>query len=594
MVSRWFDRFLRMPWATLLPSLVLLPFLLSGAVRFQTGASLGVGLTACLLAAGAAAYAARRFGLPRLTESSARWAGPVTLVVTVVLVAWMYRLWWTPLFAGMPNTMVGVDLGNHLKLYLHFLHRSHKQYEGFVGLYALAHWWKQVLSLGGRTDTSALYYGIRFAHYAALLALPVALASVAYASIARIKGLVRGIVTLALTLPFQLGVLAVVVFPVVQYYQAEGFYSQVVGLYPMLLAWLFYGLVEDVRARFVLGVFWLVVQRFSYGLNLGDMLVTFGYLMAWELHALKPAWLRWAARLFVPVAFTAAYVIFSKLYDLRGMHGYFNNQSVHWAVPTQLFLSAALLSAPTGLRSAGIAVSEASARLWRYAGTFGLFNSGLTVVYFLYDLPFEYYILKYGMYSVVLVSIASIGPLSAIHAHFVSEPYSPTQWRDQLRVLVASVVVCTLSVIGFTRGYLNYRAMAQERYNRAIPNATLFSNYEPAVDGFIARTLKDHKAEFGGYYDPFWPRMFVANAMRSLFGDLPDYYYNGDFNRSAEMFQVKPGKCYFVLGGLEHYHGYPLSPLRTQVATFLDKPAACRDFSQKWGTAKLSICAKCY
>jgi len=594
MVSRWFDRFLRMPWAALLPLLLLLPFLLSGAVRFQTGASLGIGLFVCSIVAAMAGFAAYRLGLPRLTESNGRWAGPATLASAVVLVICMYRLWWTPNFMGMPNTMVGVDLGNHVKIYLQFLQRSHKQYEGFVGLYSLAHWWRQVLSLRGYTSTSAIYFGFRFAHYACVMAIPLALALVAYPSIARLNSITRGIAALVLTLPFQLGVLAILIFPVVEYYQAEGFYSQIVGLLPMLLGWLFYGLLEDARARFIVGLFWVVVQRFSYGLNLGDTLVTLGYLTVWELHTLRPAWLRWGARAFVPVAFGGAYVLFSKLYELRAMHGYFNNQHVHWVVPTQLFLSAVLVASPPVLRGAGIEVSDAAARLWRYAGTFGVFSSALTVVYFLYEHPLEYYILKYSMYAVVLVSVASVGPLSAIIAHFASREFSRASWRGPLRVAIASFLVCSLSVIGFTSGYRSYRVMAQERYDRPILNATMLSNYEPQVDAFIEGTLKKHKAQFGGYYDPFWPRMFVANALRSLFSELPDYYYNGDFNRSAQMFQVRPGNCYFVLGIPALYHGDALTSLKVQVASFLDKPTKCHEFAVAWGTGKLQVCAKCY
>lgn len=593
MLSRLSNKLPRSPWPTLLPLLLPLPFLLSGAVRFTLGTSLGVGLLICCLAAAAALLAARKLGLPRLTSSSTNWGGLATFVATGVLVACTFRLWWNTPFQGLPNTHWGVDVGNHAKLFLRFVFGSHKQYEGFVGMYALMHWWRQLLLLRGLTPSAGVYYALRFAHYVFLLSIPLALSLVVHASVARLRTLRQHATTLLLSLPVQLGVLAVVIFPVTQYYQAEGFYSQIAGLYPCLMMWVFYGLVEDVRARFILCAFWLVVQRFSYGLNLGDALIAFGYLTIWEAGSIKPAWLRWGARLFVPVAFAGAYLVDSKLYALKFMHGYYINQPLYWTVPTQLALALALVASPSALTAAGIAVSDASRRMWSYAGIFGLVNATLTAVYFVYDNPVEYYIMKYGLYAVVMMSIAAVGPISAILAHILSGAADRSRWRAQARVIVAVPIVAAIAVVGFYHGYEVYRLPARERFERPIPNVTNFSHFERPVDSFIVRTLEQKKAKFGGYYDPFWPRMFLANTLRRRFSDLEDFYYNGDFKRAQKMFVLQPGHCYFVLEKPVDYHGDAFTPLQQQLGELYGKRQDCTAYRPTWGTRDLTVCSTC-
>lgn len=591
--SRWAHALLLMPWATLLPLWLPLPFLLSGAVRFLVGWSLGAGLGLCALAALLAVVLAARHGLPRLTESSERVAAYGALVCSIVLVAWTFRLWWSPLYAGLPNTLRGVDIGNHALIYQRFTGEEHAIYEGFVGLYALVHWYRGTLG-AALSKTSSIYYGLRFAHYVCLLTVPVALALIAYPSVATLRTRRRQAAAWGLILPFQLAVLSCLIFPVLGYYQAEGFYSQIVGLYPLLLGWLCFGLVEEPRARFLLCMFWIVVQRFSYGLNLGDLLITLAYLWSWELRPIRPRWLRWGAIAFIPVALGFSWLIYSKLYPLRLLQGYFIEQSVAWVLGAQVTLSIALLAAPSALRAANVSVSDASVRLWRFAGTFGLVNGAITTVYFAHDEPLKYYILKYGLYPIILVLIASIGPISCILAHMVSSDWRQSFKPEPLRLALGALFVSALVSGTMMHGHLPYREMAIERYERTVPNAQLFSHYERKVDKFIDRTLEQRgNAQFGGYYDPFWPRMFSMNALRFLFSVGPDYNYNRAFERSERMFEDKSGHCYFYLGDESFYHGAPTSTLKQHIATLRTRQVDCAEFRPHWAIGKLAVCAAC-
>ncbi len=580
-----------MPWAALLLASLPLPFLLSGAVRFLTGWTLGTSLLLCVATMGLALcmYVWRA---PAWNESPTRVPVIAALAMMAMTIAWFFRLWWTPVFRGLPNTIWGVDVGNHALLYLRFTEGDHQQYEGFVGLYALIHWYRQTFG-AWLSKTNAIYFGIRFAHYVCMLAVPVALGLVPYPALAQLRTTRQQLVASALIIPFAMSVLTFLIFPPAGYYQAEGFYSQIVGVYPLMLGWLCFGLLENPALRFLVCMFWVVVQRFSYGLNLGDLLLTLAYLWSYEAWAIRPLWLRWGAVLFVPVALAAACLVDDKLYALRGAHGYFINHSVPWVLGGQLVLSSALLSAPAALHAAGVSVTDPAQRLWRYAGTFGLVNGALTMLYFAYDAPLEYYILKYSLYPVILVCAASVGPIASVIAHMVSSDLKTLLRRESMRLIVAMLAVGALSAGALRHGHASYRPLAVERYERTRPNMVLFSHYEPKVDAFIDRTLETRNAQFGGYYDPYWPRMFLTDALRFQFSAVPDFVYNRAFERAERMFEDKPGHCYFYLGDVQHYHGPSSVPLKRHLTQLREHQVDCMSFQPRWGLYELRVCAAC-
>ena len=590
MRARLADMLLRRPWATVLPLVVLLPFLLSGAVRFSLGWSLERSLLAC---GTALALAMLGFGLPRL-PASGRVATLGTFAVALTLVACTYRLWWTPVLHGLPNTSVGVDVGNHIITYQRFIGAHHRQYEGFVGLYALMYWYERLSASHGVSPTASMYYALRFAHYAAVLSIPVALALVVHPSLASLKGRAEQFAALLLTLPVQVCVLAVLVFPPVQYYQAAGFYAQIAGLFPLLFGWLLFGLCEDAGERLVVCGFWLVVQRFTYGLNLGDAFLTCAILWSLDLRELGSTWLRWGARLFIPAALGGAYLVYLKLWPLRGMQGYFTEHSIGWLLPSELVLSLALLVAPSAFSSVAVSVSDAARRLWRYAGTFGLINGTITVLYLASGAPQRYYIFKYSLYAVVLVMISSVGPVAVLIAHLISKGSRSACGREALRVLAGGVAMYALVLLGLWKGHQAYHTQAVERYERTKPPVQLYSHFEPRVDAFIDRTLSARNAQFGGYYDPFWSRMFLMNALRFQLSSRRDYVFNRAFERAERMFPDEPGKCYFWLGKPEDYAGALHRPMGEHLRELNAQRASCERFPVQWSENEQTVCATCF
>jgi hypothetical protein len=582
-----------MPWAPLLPLLTLLPFMLSGAVRYTYGSSMVVSLalpSGVFVVLAGLVYV---YGLPRIEQAETAAAVPAVALSAMLLIALCYELWWTPLFAGLPNTFEGVDVGNHLLFFQRFLKPGeHRQYAGFVSMYGLMEWYRRLLGSELSTGPS-LWHALRFTHYAFLLSVPVALALVVYPALARVRNGIEATIAAVFSLPLQCAALGCLLFPALQYYQAEGFYSQIAGLYPLLFGWLCYGLIEHAGTRFVLCCVWVGVQRFTYGLNLGDTLLALSYLWLFEAHTIRPAWLRWAAWAFVPVSAYGAVRVLSRLWPLRYSKGYFIEYSLAWVVPSTLLIALLLLVAPSFLRSSGITVAAASERLWRYAGLHGLITGALMAIYIAVGAPVRYYIEKYALYSSVLLSIAALGPLCTLVVHLVTGPVSWLLQPKNAQLLSSALALAALTLFGQVKGYGVYRWQARERWHRSAPSGALYSHYEPRIQAFIEKTLQEKKAGFGGYYDTFWPRMFTHNTFYFFFSHARDYFFNHDFEVGNTMFLEDPGHCYFVLGQPSDYLPGPKSDMGRQLTRLYAKRDGCTSYKPDWSATPLTVCAAC-
>jgi hypothetical protein len=581
-----------MPWAVLLPLTSLLPFMLSGAVRYELGTSFEVSLAlpgALFVIVAGALYT---YGLPALEQAHNRWASPAVAVFALLAIAITFELWWTPLFGGLPNTFEGVDLGNHLLLYQRFIRPGrHRQYMGFVSMYALMHWYRALFA-AKQSEAQSYYYALRFTHYAFLLSVPVALALMVYPSLARIRGTTQLLISAVLSLPVQLAALGFLLFPVLQYYQAEGFYSQIAGLYPLLFCFLSYGFIENAGARFVLCCFWIVVQRFTYGLNIGDALIALAYIMLFDARDIRSRLLRWGAYAFVPVALYGAYGILRKLWFLRVSKGYFINYSIGWIIASLILTGVLLTMAPAFFRERGITVSATSERIWRFAGIHGLASGILMALYVAANAPIYYYVQKFALYPTVLQGLAIVGPVCTLIAHLVE--HGPQWALANARFLWNSSALGTLALFAVLQGYVVYRRLANERWRHTAPSAALYSNYEPEIQAFIEKTTKEHKAGFGGYYDAFWPRMFTHNTLYYLFEHRPDFFFNMDFLLGNTMFLELKNYCYFVQGKPSEYLPSPTTEMKRQVQRFYNERDVCMTYQPAWSERSLTVCAACF
>jgi hypothetical protein len=590
---RWSAAFQGMPWATLLPLLSLLPLMLSGAVRYTFGSSFVVSLAIPSAALVILAGMVYLYGLPRIEPARSRVVAPAVFSVAVLGAAFSYELWWTPLFGGLPNTFEGVDIGNHLLIYQKFVQPGgHRQYAGFVSMYSVMHWYR-VLFASAMSVGPSYWHALRFAHYAFLLVLPVASALVVYPVLARIRDGIQACIAALLCLPLQLSALGFLLFPVVAYYQAEGFYSQIAGLYPLVFGWLCFGLIEHAGARFAICCLWLVVQRFSYGLNMGDLLLTLAYLWAWEARAIQPRVLRWAAWAFVPVSCYGAYVVLRKLWRLRFASGYFIEYPEAWVIGSMLGMGLLLLVAASFFKQRGVELSAASERLWRYAGVNAWVSGVIMLLYLASGAPPEYYFQKYSLYASVLLALAAVGPLSTLVAHLVTEGPRWLLKLDNLELSLGTLSLASLTLFGALCGYRVYQPLASERWHHNTPSAVLYSNYEPEIQAFIEKTLREKKSRFGGYYDTFWPRMFTHNALYFFFSHARDHYFNYDFLIGQQMFSEDRGECIFVTGTPAEYLPGTNTEMGRQLRRLYNARDTCNTYQPAWSNAALTVCAAC-
>lgn len=588
---------LRTPWLTFAPLLALLPFVMSGAVRYTFGWQLAPSLALTLGVALIATGLAVRYRLLTIAPAQSVDAGVATLLLAALWVAVTFRLWWTPRFDGLPNSPHGVDIGSHVLIYHNFL-VDPKPYEGFIGLYTLMHWYVQLLR-GGTPMPEAVWYGLRFAHYACLLSVPVAIALASYPTLASFTSRWRLWLTFVLCLPLQFAMFAGVLFPPLQIYGADGYYSQIAGLYPLVLGWIAFGLLERALARFVVVCGLLLAQRFTYGLNLGDTLVTLAVLALWDVRTFERRWLRGVALVFALAALAGAWRVYEALWPLRTYTPELNTHWRAWILPTQVLLSLLLLFAPSALAGVRIDAAASARRLWRYAGIFGLTNGTLTILYLAFDEPQLYYITKYHLYATLLVVLAALQLACTLVAHAVAAgprtiPFS---------FAAAAAFVAALSLVGLLKGYQPAHAMALERVRRTADNQLLFSAYEPKLQAFVARTLAKEQKSFGGLYDPWWPRALLHNALYDVFADGGMIRHFPRWQAREAVFNAQPGHCYFIVGTPDTYHAFPGTAMWTQLNAFYDQGKNCASYRPRWknhmyyrpppGSDELSFCAMC-
>jgi hypothetical protein len=582
------------PWLLLALPVAFLPLQLSGAVRNVTGASMGVGLTVSLIALGALLMVgiSKDRGISSLFGSPSPIAVLGSALQAVLLGICFYRLAYNPDFGGLPNSYVGVDFGNHLLVYQSFVRDSPQTYLGFIAFHSLVYWYHQVI---GHTlpPPQAMYTSVRCAIYTFYYVIPLALAISVYPTVARTSESVRRTVfVLLLSLPLQLCALWFLAFPIVHYLQADGFLAQIASFFPLLIGWITVGLCERAGVRLALCVFWLGALRFTYGLNLGDASIA-AALFCWsEQRYITHRGLRWAYRAFVPAALLAGIFVYRELYPLQIKVGYFIDYFYEWTVPALIALSSILLVSARMLSTVGVAVAPASRRLWSYAACFGLVSGAVQAAYLYARLPVHYYFLKYGIVAPVMVSIACVGPVVALGEHAMRKGMSYRLRRESRYLRIGFVLALALTEVALAHGFEIYRYWAAENAFGKRPYRLIHSHYDSTAARFIHATLQTRGAQFGGYFDPFWPRMFVHNAIYNKFSSERDWKYNRAFERRDLTLPEMSGHCYFARGSADNYGGIDV-PTGAQVQGILARKTACRYYRARWDGEPVVLCAMC-
>jgi len=461
----------------LVPLLLLTPAMVGGIIRTTTGLALGPALALGAVVAMLGAWAgARRFqGTPPTA-----WAlAGAALTATVAVYALEIRA-----FDGLPS-VGGGDAGNHIGNAVWFDGHSSRPYLQFVVFYAL-------VGLVRRLTGSNLIVAFRIGWDLLLATIAWVAFAAAWIGARALRPAVRATVAMLTAL-----VIAWLTWlPLLGYDQADGFYSHLAGLTVVSLALLCTSLPESRGWRLAALAATPVILRFTYGLNLPDVLVGVALLIWCESMGAAAPRLRWGLRVVAMGCLVAAAAAGHALWGLRAVEGAIVRPAHSAFVGSLVILVAALAWALH--RS----VPGPRARLLRaglvFAGTTAAVQWGLLAL----KRPEAYYPVKHGFQALLIGTLAA----GAIVAS------AGRRTAGALALSVGALILARASVQPYWRPYV-------ERLRGSPPWRFLQPLSDPEVLARIPRVLRTEQKTFGGYLDPSWPLANAMNATLEFPGD---------------------------------------------------------------------------
>jgi hypothetical protein len=561
--------------------LPLLPFALGAVVRTATGLPFPLSATAgVLLAAGVVAGSVLTWGGAR----PRRFMLVQSFCVLAVLVGGSIWVLWPRLLDGL-ITVGGWDSGNHLYLRRSFLEYDPAAYYKFVTYYGVTAGFEWLLGLDAFESMRLGFYAIPFAFIVCLLASHVAAADHDRDTVAsvRVGHLVLGALFVAAAL--------ICLLPLLHYHQADGFYVHLFGLIPLMAGATLYGLVRGRITRVALLLVWCVLQRFTYGLNLGDCAATAGIMLAVEGCQLRgPRIGRWALFGVASVMLVAAILVYKTLAPLvrEGGGGGITRPGMRYTLVGELLLTALLLSLPIVAQRVGPGLGDVASRLARFAATFGALNlvvHGLVVVL---PHPDEYYFLKYHVYGLVL----TLGISLVVTAVLVGRALAgdPIWRRHPLPLIAVGVLGLALFCIGL--GYRPYEASFRERLRGQPPWRIIMPQADRRGWDHIQAALTAERCTFGGILAP----SFTLRSSDSLMHftnaalGLPGQWMDSIQRVKRGVIIEKIGACIFWYGDdtaldeLDRYqrrYGGQIGDAARALNALPDK--RCDEYITRWG-----------
>lgn len=532
------------------PALLLLPLPMSGAVRFLTGLPMVWCLAIAAFGAGALGWLLWR-GQSGRTHSWQVWAS--TLAFATVSGFAGFAALNEPRTYGFP-TLGAIDAVGHLIEVQQLAGPMPHAYFGMTAFQATAYWLEQ---LG--TGPFWAFWGVTYALFAA----PVGYVALTQATLAQDLRNTLGsshwawLLTCAVLLvggyPFFACVL-----PLLHGYQLDGYFPQLHGLVPLFVAALLYGVVRQRLVRLLGLALCVVLLRFTYLLNVVDLLVTVALLVAWEAARDEPddQRRRRLAGLAV-LGLLAAVYPYVRLYGIADNGGGIPAPNMPLRLLATAGLSCLLLAAPWWIeRISWHAPSAAVRRLSAFVGTYGVVAVAvqgvwLTAVSARAHTSDDLYLLhKYGFSACLLGLLTAIGVAAYAVVLAVASPRRPVLWR---RALGAVVIVTGVEAgscghaLSMPELYTDtFRARAARAPSETVALADL------AAWSAIQRVLADPSNRFGAFLAPTTAEThFTGYALRPIDPTAPMPYQDEtglppllDF----PLLQViEPGQCVFWL-----------------------------------------------
>jgi MFS family permease len=487
------------------------------------------------------------------------------MAVAVVLV--MYKR----AFAGM-MTYVGADGGVHAYQYDLFTHDWYDIYEGFDTMYAFVYWMRTLVRAN-------LFWAFTIALYTAFAFGAAIPATITVAAVDRyerkrafIAGTIAGMAALVTVSWF-------VVLPLDAYHQTDGFWAHVFGIIPLFAIWMADAVVDSATLR-VLGVtVGVVVYRFTYGLNLPDLVAVVALWLLIEAFAFRGV-CRWCAIAAAAGAAPVAILLYRRLLPIFGNWGWFVDYDVPRALRGELIAIAVLA---IGLVVAALARRRVL-RALRFPLLFGIISTIAFVRIAKLPPATQYYFLKYNLHAVLLTAAGAAVAVAIVAAEIA----------DRARVAAIAAAALGLTLFAWSTrtwqiAFRRYQPMFHERVFGTPPWKELRPLADLGAWTRIEKILAHEHKLFGGYITANWS---MFNFMNAALG-----YYNGGrqfWEHRAP--RQDPGYCVFWEGGVPYWpnddSGYQLKRARELLEADSDKQ--CVSYRAHWERRQRTLCHRCY
>lgn len=311
---------------------------------------------------------------------------------------------YNPVFNGLV-TVGGGDAGNHIYLQREFELRDPRAYKGFISLYTFNIFIKNIFNLDDFRAFRVSFYTLVFA----LCMFPPFIWSYYLKNYTN-----RSIVLfLAIAIPLAWVLYTLVINPLLHYNQADGFYPHIFSILVLFMLWIFQILAPNMFLRFIFSIIFLVLYRFSYGLNLADLFLFLSFASISELIFCKNlnSPMRYLHILFTVTCILCAIYAVTSIIPIIETPGALVSPKLHIILPTLLLSVIAIILLAKGAFSSHSA-SKLTNELWfRVAGlpvvmsiSAVVFIAGVT----LFGFKIDYYSFKYLLHSQVLSILALV------------------------------------------------------------------------------------------------------------------------------------------------------------------------------------------
>jgi len=424
---------------------------------------------------------------------------------------------WKPEWAGMA-TIGGGDAGHHVWIANQLAFTHPRVYLGFTSFHTSA--WTLAQLFGGPFE------GMRAAFYLSTAGM-ISAGTLVLVAVIGPQGrrgrlaMVAGAIALGGTW-YRLHLLWA------HYNQADGFFAHLHGLTTVALfalAWLVFD--RTWMRAIALGVA-IVVFRFTYALNMGDMLVGAACLVAMDAWRrpgdLTPPFVRklagrradglWRAALLIGAGLAAVLAVYSwaTLWPKIGKPGGITAPAAGWNL---VGLVAAIGAGVVWKRSPRLSPGPRHQRLIDVTLAIVAVPALVIVLFLLVpSLPREYYFHKYALNALFMASVfACAAAASALGNQLLAHP-DATRRRPWLRVVLI-VALSGVAVRGIDKGAAPIRHSYLERAGTVAPPRHAEALHDPWVERQVRAVLADQNKRLAGLMQPRWPVFnFTENILR--------------------------------------------------------------------------------